>query len=667
MCGLAGVARREPAGVSAELLTRMAAVLRHRGPDGFGLFVSARVGLAHLRLSIIDIAGGAQPLANEDGRVVIVYNGEVYNYLELRRELAGHGHRFRTESDTEVLVHAYEEWGTGMLERLNGQFAFAIYDRRDESLFLARDRFGVRPLFYAEREGTLYFASEMKALFASGEVDPAVDAAGLDEVFTFWAARPPRTPFREVRAIEPGCYAVWRDGRLRHTRYFSPDYPAAAAEPATALNTLDDLLRTAVDFRMRADVPVGGYLSGGLDSTIGCALAAAASPHDLRTFSVTFEDPAFDESAHQLVVAGELGSRHAVQAIGPREIGAVFPDVVWHAETPLVRTAPAPLFLLSRLTRERDIKVVLTGEGADELFLGYDLFKEVVVRRFCLRQPGSTWRPRLFDRLYPYLAPPSGSAGRGGDLWRRFFLEAGSPDDPLFSHLPRFHLTARTKDFYAPGFRDALSGLDPLAQLRDSLPPGFARWSPLHRAAYLEVTTLLSPYLLSSQGDRMAMAHGVEGRFPFLDHRLFAFAAGLPEGSKLRTTRLREKDILRRWAAPDAPGKGLVPERVRARAKQPYRAPDIPAFFGPGHQSYVDEVLAPEALRASDLFEPAAVAGLVRRCRTGQATGARENQALVGILSAQLWHRAFIAGKPPTAAVLPAPDVFLHDAAPVAP
>ena len=667
MCGLAGVARAEPSGVSAELLTRMAAVLRHRGPDGFGLFVGARVGLAHLRLSIIDVAGGAQPLGNEDGRVVIVYNGEVYNYRELRDELAGHGHRFRTDSDTEVLVHAYEEWGTGMLERLNGQFAFAIYDRRDDSLFLARDRFGVRPLFYAERGGTLYFASEIKALFASGEVAPALDPAGLDEVFTFWAARPPRTPFRGVRAIEPGCYAVWREGRLRHTRYFTPDYPARE-EPPGALSTLDDLLRTGVELRMRADVPVGGYLSGGLDSTIGCALAARVSPHQLRTFSVTFEDPAFDESAHQHVVAAELGSQHAVQTIGAREIGAVFPDVVWHTETPLVRTAPAPLYLLSRLTRERDIKAVLTGEGADELFLGYDLFKEVVVRRFCLRQPGSTRRPRLFDRLYPYLSAPS-SAGRGGEMWRRFFLDAGKPDDPLFSHLPRFQLTAWIKEFYTPDLRAALDGVDPLAELRDTLPPAFAGWSPLHRAAFLELTTLLSPFLLSSQGDRMAMAHGVEGRFPFLDHRLFAFAARLPEGSKLRTTRLHEKDILRRWAAPQGPGTGLIPERVRARAKQPYRAPDIPAFFGPGHQPYVDESLSPEALGRSGMFEPRAVAGLVKRCRTGQATGVRENQALVGILSAQLWHRAFIEGAPPgpSALKLPAPDVMMQDAAPVAP
>src|SRR5205814_8080928 len=221
MCGFAGLARHEPRGVAAGTLDRMAAALRHRGPDGCGRYAGPRVGLAHVRLSIIDVAGGAQPLGNEDDSVLIVYNGEVYNYLELREELAAAGHRFRTRSDTEVLVHAYEQWGTAMLSRLNGQFAFAIYDSRAGTVFLARDRFGVRPLFYTVVKGDLFFASEAKALFATGEVDAGLDPIGLDQVFTFWAARPPRTVFRHVSSLEPGTFAVWnwRDGMLRHGRY----------------------------------------------------------------------------------------------------------------------------------------------------------------------------------------------------------------------------------------------------------------------------------------------------------------------------------------------------------------------------------------------------------------------------------------------------------------
>jgi asparagine synthase (glutamine-hydrolysing) len=629
MCGLAGVARREPRGVAAEMLDRMATALRHRGPDGAGRYADARVGLAHVRLSIIDVAGGAQPLRNEDGSVLVVYNGEVYNYLELQAELEAAGHRFRTRCDTEVLVHAYEQWGTAMLERLNGQFAFAIYDVRAGTVLLARDRFGVRPLFYSVVKGDLFFASEAKALFASGEVDAAPDPTGLDQVFTFWAARPPRTVFRGVSSLEPGCFAVWQNGALRHGRYYQLDYPEAGEESADALADLGALLTDSVALRLRSDVPVGGYLSGGLDSSITCALAARRSPFALRTFSVTFDDPRLDEGEFQQLVARQLESCHHIQAIGSHAVVTAFPDVVRHAETPLVRTAPAPMYLLARLARQHDIKVVLTGEGSDELFLGYDLFKETALRLFCLREPQSTVRPRLFDRLYPYLDP----RGRRGDFWRRSFLEAGAPDDPLFSHLPRFLLTGRIKDFYSGDLRAELRG-DPLAELRDSLPSRFATWSALNRAAYLEMITLLSPYLLSAQGDRMSLAHGVEARYPFLDHRVFEFAARLPARSKLRG--LKEKAILRRWA------RDVVPPAVLQRAKQPYRAPDVPAFFTPEPVEYVRDLLEEGNLARTGLFEPAAVAGLVRRCRSGAALGFRESQALVAIISTELWYRQFI-------------------------
>jgi asparagine synthase (glutamine-hydrolysing) len=628
MCGIAGVARREPSGVCEETLARMAAALAHRGPDGRGTWAGPRVGLAHTRLSVIDLAGGAQPLANEDGRVLVTYNGEVYNYRELRHELQQAGHRFRTQSDTETLVHAYEEWGDGFMARLNGQFAFAIYDRRRERVLLARDRFGVRPLFYAERGGSLYFASEVKAIFATGEVPAAPDLAGLDEVLTFWGARAPRTPFAGVRQLEPGTFAVWEEGRLRCARYYALAYPEAADEPPDALARLDETMRSSVAFRLRSDVPVGGYLSGGLDSSITCALASAGSPHALRTFSITFDDPQLDESAEQRVVAERVRSEHATVHVGGAEIGDVFPDVVRHAETPMLRTAPAPMYLLARLTRERGIKVVLTGEGADELFLGYDIFKETSVRGFCLRRPESTARLRLFDRLYPYV-----DHARAGDLWRRSLVQGSSPCDPLFSHTPRFCLAARVKAFYSPEVRAELAGVDVVGELRDSLPAELARWSPLNRAAYLEMTTLLPSYLLNTQGERMGMAHGIEGRFPFLDHRLFELAAALPTGSKLRG--LREKEILKRWAA------GVVPEAVRRRHKQPYRAPDAPAFFAAGERGYVEAMLGDAGLRATGLFDPAAVGALLRRARAGKVTSFAENQAFVGVLSAQLWYDAF--------------------------
>ena len=466
-------------------------------------------------------------------------------------------------------------------------------------------------------------------------------------MFTFWGARAPRTVFRDVQSLEPGAFAEWRDGTLTLGRYYQLSYDDNRDEPANAVSELERLMHDAVAVRLRADVPVGGYLSGGVDSSITCALAAELSPHQLRTFSVTFDDPALDESHYQRLVATQVGSRHAIQAILQTEIAEVFPEVVRHAETPMLRTAPAPLYLLSRLAREHGIKVVLTGEGSDELFLGYDLFKETIVRQFCLRQPTSTMRPRLFERLYPYLE----SKGRGGDLWGKFFLSPDTSADPLFSHLPRYQLAAWAKTFYSDEMRAATSGTDALEDLRAELPPAFSGWSALNRAAYLEMTTLLSSYLLCTQGERMAMAHGVEARFPFLDHRLFEFAAALPARSKL--CGLREKEILRRWAA------SRVPQAVLQRPKQPYRAPDIPAFFA-DEPAYVAERLDVPALERVGLFDPSAVRGLVARCRSGRATSVRESQALVGILSTQLWYNEFFAG-PMSVQEPPQADVALVD------
>ena len=630
MCGIAGIARRYPSTGSAETLGRMAAAIRHRGPDGYGFYIGHRVGFAHVRLSIVDIVSGSQPMTNEDGQIVITYNGEIYNHPELRQELEGLGHVFRTRCDTEVLVHGYEQWGVDLLQRVNGQFAFAIYDRNTETVFIARDRFGVRPLFYAQPNGAFFFGSEIKAILASGEVDAGVDPRGMDEVFTFWAARAPRTPFAGIASLEPGTYGVWKDGALWLRRYYELDYPEAAAEPGDVVEQLDELMLRSVGMRLRADVPVGAYLSGGLDSSITSSLAARGSPHRLRSFSITFDDPRFDESEFQREVADDVGSIHAITAIGQDTIAESFPEVLWHTETPLLRTAAVPMYHLAKLTKESGIKVVLTGEGADELFLGYDLFKEVQVRQFCLRNPGSAYRERLLDRLYPDLM----ANGRGGEFWRRFFLDAGPRSDPLFSHLPRFLLGSRIKEFYAPEFRAGLGGINVMAELRAALPARFFGWSSLNKAAYLEMTTLLASYLLSSQGDRMTMAHGVEGRFPFLDHKLYEFASALPTGSKLRG--LREKEVLRRWAA------RILPPRIKARTKQPYRAPDAPSFFGPRAPKWIADHLGGDALRRVGIFSPAAVQGLVRRCNAGLVTGFRENQAVIGILSTQIWHHQFI-------------------------
>jgi asparagine synthase (glutamine-hydrolysing) len=628
MCGIAGIVRPDASrGVDEQALLRMAGAIRHRGPDGFGLALDAGAGLVAARLAIFDIPRGWQPLESGPGGSVLVYNGEVYNHPELRAELRAKGDGFESTCDTEVVLRLLERDGVPALDRLNGQFALAWWQPRERRLTLVRDRFGVRPLHYAlADDGSLVFGSEAKALFASGEVSAAPDPAGIDEIFTLWGPRAPRTPFRGINQVRAGGLVVWERGQVVTERtWWAPAYGEDPSDPTD----LDELLRESVRLRLRADVPVGTYLSGGLDSSLITALAQAETDHQLRTFSIAFADPRYDERSHQEEVARAIGTRHHVVEAGPPEIATAFPEVVWHAEMPLVRTAPVPLFLLAKEVREREITVVATGEGADELFWGYELFKEVVLRELHAREPERA--VELLEQMYSYLGP---AAARRGPAWRRFLLETGADDEELGSHLTRAEATATVKAFYRPEMAAELVNGASLDRLRADLPAAFSGWSRLERAAWLELATLLDPYLLSAQGDRVAMAHGVEGRYPFLDHRVFAYSARLPAARKLEG--MREKVVLRELAAK------VLPPQIAERGKQPYRAPEIAPFFAPGAPTWVSEALSPTALDETDIWDAGRVQGLVRRCRSGRATGMRESMALIGILSTQLWHRAFV-------------------------
>jgi asparagine synthase (glutamine-hydrolysing) len=624
MCGIAGIVRPQVGPPPDEqTLRRMAGAICHRGPDGYGYALDAGAGLINTRLSIFDLPGGWQPIEDPSGSI-IVYNGEVYNHYELRRELESRGETFRTTTDTEVVLRLLELEGTRSLDRLNGQFAIAWWQPRQRRLTLIRDRFGVRPLFYSLLDdGTLVFGSEAKAIFASGEVEAAPDLRGIDDVFTLWGPRPPRTVFRGVNQVPQGGLLVWEGGKIVDEQiWWEPSFDVEPSE-----GDLEELMRDSVRLRLRADVPVGAYLSGGLDSSLIVALAQQETEHQLRTFSVAFVDPHYDERAHQEEVARVLGTDHHVVEAGPSEIADAFPDVVRHAEQPLIRTAPVPLFLLSTEVRANDIVVVATGEGADELFWGYDLFKEVVVRELHQRDPEGA--KELLEQLYGYLP----AEARRGPAWDRFLLETGEPDDPLTSHMTRVQATAAVKAFYRPEVAAEIGETQSLERLRAGLPPSFGNWSGLQRASWLEISTLLEPYLLAAQGDRVAMAHGVEGRYPFLDHRVFEYAAKLPPERKLAG--MREKAALRDLAA------DLLPSEIIERGKQPYRAPEVTPFFSEGSPEWVEESLSAPALEETGIWDPGRVEGLLRRCRAGKATGFREGMALIGVLSTQLWHRAF--------------------------
>jgi asparagine synthase (glutamine-hydrolysing) len=628
MCGLAGIVRPDADRPVDELaLRRMAAAIGHRGPDGWGLALHPGAGLVSARLAIFDVDRGWQPLEAHPSRGVLVYNGEVYNHPELRAELEARGERFATTCDTEVVLRLLELDGIEALDRFNGQFALAWWQPTVRRLTLVRDRFGVRPLYHALLDdGTLVFGSEAKALFASGEVTAAPDPVGIDETFTLWGARAPRTVFRGVQQVRPGGVVVWERGRIvEDATWWTPDYGLAG----DADTDLDELLRDSVRLRLRADVPVGTYLSGGLDSSLVTALAQAETAHDLRTFSIAFEDPTYDERSHQQEVARAIGTRHHVVEAHPRDIAEAFPDVVRHAEMPLVRTAPVPLYLLAREVRRQGITVVATGEGADELFWGYELFKEVLLRRLHRREPERA--VALLDQLYGYLGP---AAARRGPAWRRFLLETGADDEQLGSHLTRARATGAVKSLFNPELVPRAGADAALERLRAELPPAFATWNDLERAAWLELSTLLEPYLLSAQGDRVAMAHGVEGRFPFLDHRVFEHSVRLADEEKLAG--MTEKVALRKVAA------RVLPGSIADRGKQPYRAPEIAPFFAADAPEWVDEILSPPAVAETGIFDAERVQVLARRCRAGRATGAREAMALVGVLSTELWHRELV-------------------------
>ena len=635
MCGIAGSFHLQGGKADPLKLRKMIAAIRYRGPDDMGIYAEGPVGLAHARLSIIDLSGGHQPMAIANNSLWITFNGEIFNYVELREELIKKGHRFISGSDTEVLLRLYEEDGERCVDRLNGQWAFAIWDARKHKLFLSRDRFGVRPLYYTQVGNTFLFASEIKSLLTCPEVDCTLDLMGLDQIFTFWVTVPPRTAFRGINQLPPAHSMVIQDGRVAVTPYWTVHSARCEqneeGSEAQLAEELCSLLHDAVKIRLRSDVPVGTYLSGGIDSTVITALSQNIVQKELRSFSVGFEQADLDETDFQREASSFLGTRHSAIRCRHEDIAEVFPEVIWHAEQPIIRTAPAPLYLLAKLVHDSGFKVVLTGEGADEMLGGYDIFKETKIRQFWSRQINSSWRPLLLKRLYPYM---DNLQRQSLEYLKHFFHVTGQDiDNPFFSHLPRWELTAKAKSFYSGETKAALSSCDVTRSLLSDLPSGYHSLSPFRKAECLEARYLLPGYILSSQGDRMTMAHAVEGRYPFLDHRVVAFASRLPSRLKMKT--LDQKHLLKQAV------KGLVPESIRMRHKQPYRAPDGKSFWG-GHASYVEDILSSGRLKQDGVFNPIATEALVKKFRSGCETSVKDNMALVGILSTTLLIERFM-------------------------
>ncbi len=609
----------------------MLAPLEHRGPDEWGVYVNSHLALGHVRLSIIDPTGGHQPM--NSFRSTIAYNGEVYNYIELRRELRALGRHFQTDSDTEVVQQAMEEWGVAALPKFNGQFAFLFWDKRNKQLIAARDRFGIRPLYYLPYKGAVYFASEMKAFDALPDFRRTWHPDNLLIHGVLWNTLDAHTVFKDVQSLPAGCVAVFKGQEKVDLQTYYQIGASAAEVPASfdeATLQLKALLQDAVRLRLRSDVPVGCYLSGGIDSSVITLLCKAVKKERFKSFSVVFDDETFDESHYQDAMTALIQSDHHAQTIDLDHIDKHFLDAAYFFERPVFRTAPLPLFLLSKKVRQEGIKVVLTGEAADELFCGYDTFKEMKLLRAWEEGAGREDIRKILFQLYPHLAH-YGAKDKLGFLemyYEGFLGKTGGPSAGLAIRIHNNQVLSKylNKDW---GVTFRLDTLETLVEAM--LPANVKQWPVLRRNQFLEVKTLLSGYLLSSQGDRMAMAHSVEGRFPFLDHRIVDWAFNLPETYKLNG--LREKHILK-----EAFGRAL-PAAIVDRPKRPYMAPELAAFIRNGKPTektayFLDD----QRIRDYGLFDPKMVARLLFKYRRRgiRDIGYRDNMLVSFILSAQM-------------------------------
>ena len=635
MCGIIGVFNlTKPYPIQDLHLRQMLAMIRHRGPDEFGIYIDQDIGLGNARLSIIDLSGGNQPISNEDGTMWIVFNGEIFNYVELRPQLEARGHRFSTDTDTEVILHLYEDHGPDCLQYLNGQFAISIWDQSKRMLFLARDRIGIRPLFYTLHNGQLIFGSEIKSILAYPKIKADIDFISLNQIFTYWSPLSPRTVFKDIYELPPGHYLLSNNDQYTIKPYWSLDFTREPVQEKTDgeyLDEFEDLLVDAAKIRLRADVPVGAYLSGGLDSSTIAAIIQNYTDIHLDTFSIAFSDAEFDESQYQMRMAHYLGTEHQVVFIHHEDIGEIFPHVIWHTEVPILRTAPTPMYSLSKLVQDHQYKVVLTGEGADEFLAGYNIFKEMKIRRFWARQPDSQVRPLLLSRLYPHISnmPTSNTY-----LASFFGKELTDTDFLDYSHRIRWRTTSRTKRFFAERVHHEANIKELSSDTGINFPKDYRDWDSLSQAQYLESTIFLPGYLLSSQGDRMGMAHSVEGRFPFLDHRVVEFCNRLPP--HLKMFGLNEKYILKKLS------RKWLPKEISDRSKQPYRAPIHRSFFNKATPTYVRELLSERSITSAGIFKPEAVNQLVRKLSEGRQLSETDDMALAGIISSQLVFQQFV-------------------------
>lgn len=632
MCGITGAAWTDPAkAIEAATLRQMTGVLRHRGPDDAGEYLHAvlerspleplpGVALGFRRLSIIDLSTGHQPLSNEDGSIWVIFNGEIYNYATLRRRLEGAGHQFRTHSDTETIVHLYEDEGVRCFEHLNGMFAIALWDARKRTLVLARDRLGKKPLVYRQEPGRLTFASELKSLLQVPGCPREIDAGAIDAYLTYQYVPHPRTIYREIRKLPPGHYAEFCDGALRVAPYWNPDFSREIElNEGDAIARIRELLEDAVRLRMRSDVPLGAFLSGGIDSSLIVALMQKNSARPVQTFSIGFPVREYDETAYARRVARHLGTEHHEFQVAPQSL-EILPKLVWHYDEPFADSSAVPTWYVSQLTRQH-VTVSLTGDGGDELFAGYQRYRAVylgtvleklgplrslLAARFWQRLPGSRSQS-LFRRIKRFSAALSDAPVRRFLEWIGIFNEASRVE------------------LYQDDFLARLPDVDP-AEFLSSAWRGIAFRDPITVASLGDLVTYL-PCDLMTKVDIASMAHSLECRAPFLDYRVVEFAASLPVSLKYR--RGQGKRILRRAF------RDLLPPEIWTRPKMGFGVP-LEHWFRTDLRALTEDTLLAADARSLEFFRP----DVLRRTFDAHLSGQQNNSyKLWALLMLELWLR----------------------------
>jgi asparagine synthase (glutamine-hydrolysing) len=641
MCGIAGVVFTDPAHpVDRGLVRRMTRTLAHRGPDADGYHFGPGVALGHRRLSIIDLATGDQPIYDEDGTRAVVFNGEIYNFHELRAELLARGHRFTTASDTEVIVHAWEEYGDECLTRFRGMFAFAAWDDRRRRLLLARDRLGKKPLYYLHDGDRLLFASELKALLADPSVRRAVDPAAIDDYLSFGAVPAPRTIYLGIAQLPPAHYLVWEAGRVQVREYWDLVFAEGAPRSEAAwLEELEAVLGEAVRLRMISDVPLGAFLSGGVDSSAVAAAMAARSDRPIATTTVVFSERAFDEAAHARAVAAHLGTDHREILVEPRA-AEVLPRLVWHLDEPFADSSALPTYYVSWAARQR-VTVALSGDGGDEVFGGYEwryrltLLEHAVRRRLPVAFRHGVLAPLArvwpkFDRLPRPLR------------WKTFLRNLSLDPELAYFHDMSLFTPSDKQGLLTPEFRRQVRDHDPFALFARHF-GRVAHLDLLSRILYVDTKAYLANDILVKV-DRMSMANSLEVRSPLLDHKVVEFAATLPARLKVRGA--TSKYLLKRYVAQ------RVPPAVVHRPKMGFSIP-LGAWLRRDLRPLGEELLLSRRGGQRGYFSPAQV----RRLWVEHQAGHRDHaHRLWALMMLELWHRLF-ADAPAGPPALPAEPI----------